>query len=631
LEHLNINIIYIISLIALLFPSRSIANIYYYQDTIVNIENHNIIQANDTSTVIGLPKEYQALKKQSSKNKWTKRLFSLLFHEARPPEDIEEKRNIADEFKPFEGKIIRNINISVLSPFGTNINHPEEDGADLNFLNNLHASTRESTIKSLIQFREDQPLRASIAASSEAELRNAGYIYDARISVDPLEQTTDSVDINVVVRDKWTIGLNLHSLSAKKVDIEVFDRNILGTGSRIGLDFIYSNRYDRKFGIGGSYTYENVARKNINLIGSYTDKIKEYELYFGAVRELQPKLDYFGEISYRKNVLRPDRIDWDSITPDINETFSVTAGRAFTLSDDDAIRRIVISLRYKMKSPRYKESVYNEHIKDILVPYKYTKNQMLLMQLSLFQNSYMREYMVYNFGNTEDIAQGYNISTQFGYSRFSGMDNAFYTSLSASYGSNEILNGNIYLTSAISSFFAKKKPFGGVFKFNSRYFSPLFKFSGLRFRQFFSLDYSKLLHPDRYLGDRIYMGEHTTLKMRDWRYDKKGTEFLLFKSETDIFSNYEIAGFRFLFYSFFDMGWIKQDKKLFQNDNFNYGIGVGLRLRNNFIVFNTIDLKIGFYPKLDQGGFNSFFKATSSTPDMYPNFTPGIPEEIVLE
>ncbi len=553
----------------------------------------------------------------------------MFFREARPPR--KESRAIIDDYKPYEGKIIRKINIRVLSPFGTDITDPDKIDNDLKLFNNTHALTRNSTVRSILQFRQGTPLHAAIVATSEAQLRSAGYIRDARISVVPITHTEDSVDIDVIVLDKWTIGVDLHSLSSNKVNLEIFDRNILGSGNRAGIDMIYSNKYDRKFGIGANYLHENFAKKGVNLLGSFTDKIREYEIELSAIRPLQPKYDYFGEISYKKQVIHPDRITWDSITPDRREKFSITLGKAFTLSDDNTIRRIAIALRYKMKSPEYKEVAYHDYIKDKLVPYKFMKNRMLLMQLSLYENSFLREYMVYNFGNTEDIPQGYNISAQLGYSHFPDIKDAMYTSLSASYGSSEIFKGNLYLQSSISSFFTKDKPFGGVFKISSRYFTPLFKFKGLRFRQFFTLDYSKLLHPDRYLGDRIYMGEHTSLKMRNWREDRQGVEQLLLKTETDWFSNYEILGFRFLFYTFLDVGWITPQGKLFSSENFNYGLGLGLRLRNNFIVFNTIDIKIGYYPKLEQNGSTSFFKVRSSTPSIPPNFVPSIPEEIMLE
>lgn len=629
-KDINIVITCIIGFV-LLFSVEAKA-IHLPPDSITPQSDGNIIQKKDTVSFAGLPKEYQTLKQQSSKNRWTKRLFSLIFRETKSSEETNENKAIINDYKPFEGKIIRNININVLAPFGTDLSNPDYEEQELNFVNNLHVLTRKSTIKNIIQFKEKTRVNAAIVASSEAQLRNAGYIYDARIKVVPIESTTDSVDISIIVRDKWTIGVNLHSLSNSKVNVEMFDRNILGSGSRIGLDFIYSNKYDnKKFGYGGNYVYENIAHTNIDLAGSYLDKIRAYELSLSATRALQPKLKHFGEISYEKEVVRPEVSGWDSISPDRNEIFSATAGRAFTLSDENVIRRLAIGLRYKIKSPEYHYNDYQNHVKDILLPYKYTKNRMLLMQVSLYQNSYQREYMVYNFGNTEDIAQGYNLSMQLGYSQFDHIKNSMYSSFSASYGSNEVLKGNIYINSAISTFFNKKESYESLYKFEARYFTPLMRLSQLRLRQFLSVNYSKLFNPDRYFGDRIYMGEHTTLKMRDWRNDKKGVEYLMFKSETDIFSNYEIAGFRFLFYSFLDMGWITPKGKLFSNDNFNYGVGVGIRLRNNFIILNTIDLKIGFYPKLEQSGFQNFFKVSSSTPNIYPNFVPSIPEEILLE
>jgi len=620
------------SLSASLFEAEGANFLVYGKDSIAAVSSKNIIQAGDTARVYGLPKEYQSLKEQSSKNRWTKRLFSLFFRESSPPNDKEAKRDIVNDYKPFEGKIIRNINITVLPPFGTNVENPDDRTDELKFFNRTHALTRESTVKSILQFKQGTAVKAAAIATSETQLRNAGYIYDARIAVVPVEGSDEFVDVNVVVRDKWTIGVDLHNLSSSKVNIEIFDRNILGTGNRAGLDFIYSNKYDRKFGIGGNYYYEDFAKKNINLSASYVDKIKENELELSAIRPLQPKVDYFGEISYRRNESRTARAGWDSITPDRRQQFSATVGRAFTLSEENAIRRVAIALRYKVKHPEYRNADYKSYMEDKLAPYKYTKNQLLLMQLSLYQNSYLREYMVYNFGNTEDIPQGYNLSMQLGYSNFSDSDigDAAYGSLKASYGSSKILKGNLYLETAISSFFGKK-PFGGVFKFDAKYFTPLFRWSDLRFRQFLSLNYSRLFHPDRYLGDRIYMGQHTTLPIRRWRDTRDGYEQLLLKSETDWFSNYQILGFRFLFYTFIDVGWINSKGSLFSSESFNYGIGLGIRLRNNFIVFNTIDFKIGYYPKLDQSGFFNFYKLKSSTPSIPPDFVPHIPEEIVVE
>lgn len=607
------------------------------EDTVISQIKKNInispsaIELEDTIPSNKLPDSYQSLKVESSKNPWSKRLFSLLVQEPTPPDKIKENKSLIEDYRPYEGKIIRNISVKSLDPFGTDIRNPEAKVEGFNFFNNINVTTREQTVKNLLQFRRGDPVKPAIMAASEANIRNASYILDARVIIEPIPENEDFVDVKVIVRDKWTIGAEIHNLSSSKTNIEFFDKNILGTGSRVGLNFVYSSKYDRKFGFGGNYLYENVAKTNIDLEGNYLDEIRAHRLSMSASRKLQPKFNYFGEISYKNNIRRTDRYEWDSITPDRREEFSATLGRAFTLPSENSIRRFAIGLRYKNKSPEYRDKLYQEHVKDKLIPYKYVKNQLWLMQLSLYQTSYLREYLIYNFGTTENIAHGYNISTQFGYSKFDDYKNSMYGSLSASFGTSKMIQGNIYFNSSIASFFGNGKPYGGVLKLGVNYYTPLKRISNLRYRQFLSVSYGKLLHPDRYFGDRIYMGEHTSLQMRDWRNGRSGIEQLLVKSETDIFSNYEIAGFRLLFYNFFDMGWINPGGGIFKSDNFNYGMGLGIRIRNDFVILNTIDLKIGVYPKLDQSGFRSFFRVRSSTPNVSPNFTPGIPEEILLE
>lgn len=594
-------------------------------------DNDSIMTVEDSITSNELPKEYQLLKERSSKNEWTKELFSLFIKEPNSSKGQGQDKDSVPDYKSFTGRVIRNINITVLSPFGTNVSNKERESDKWEFLNKYHVLTRESTIKKILQFKVGSDLNPVLLMDSEAQLRNTQYIYDARILVDSIPNIKDSVDVEVVVRDRWTVGMDIHQLKTSNLNLELFDGNILGSGSRAGVYLVYSDEYKRKFGYGLSYLYENISNSNINIGSTYIDKIDSYDLSVSAIRPLQPKLNLFGEISYDNTVYRPDVFHWDSITPERRKTFSITLGRAFTLSEHNAIKRFVISLRYKTENSSYENIIYKEHIKNLLLPYKYTNNKILLMQLSLYKNAYRREYMVYNFGTTEDIAEGYNLSAQLGYSYFDDIKDAAYSSVSASYGTDKLIKGNIYVSSAISSFFNKENSFGGVFKFDAKYFTPLFDISGLQFRQFLTLDYAKLLHPNRYLGDNIYMGEHTTLKIDDWKKGVKGTQQFLFKSETDFFSRYQVLGFRVLFYNFLDLGWITPTGKLFASDNFNYGFGGGIRLRNNFIIFNTINIKIGFYPKLNQEGFGSFFKIGSSTPDVSPDFTPKLPQEILLE
>lgn len=479
-------------------------------------------------------------------------------------------------------------------------------------------------IRNNLQFTTGEQVSPVLIAETEAYLLNLGYINDTEINIEQIADT-ELVDVNIIVRDKWTLGVDIRKFDLSGSHIEVFQKNFLGRGNQIRANLLYNHDFTDRVGFGGSYLQRNISHTFIDMQGSYLDDINSRQLSASIKRDLQINLDYFGEIRYSRNQTRTNIAVWDSISPDFRESYSVSLGRAITLPSNYASKRIIFSASYKQKSPKYKDEVYQNHMKDKLLRYQDTENTMWLAQASFYKYAYVREYLLHNFGTAENIAEGYNVSLQGGYSLFKHLPDGMYASFKASYGSYHILNGNIYAEAAISSFFRRSEPYESVLKTEIRYFSPLFRLNSGRMRQFFTLNYTKLLTSNRYFSDQIYLDE-TNL-----RVDKGdgGLEQLLFKSESDLFSNIEIIGFRFLFYSFLDMGWLTPKNNLFNKDNFFWGIGAGIRLRNDLLVFNTIDLKIGLYPK-NQSGFNRYFDIKSSTPNISPNFVSSYPEEFVL-
>ena len=559
-------------------------------------------------------------------------MFSSIIKE--PKVRSQNNKPIDQDYKVFEGKIIRNIQIKVLQPFGTNIYNPDSVNRRNKFnntLNRLHVNTNQSVILNNLLFEQGEKVNPAIIAESETFLRNAGYINDARITIDSISGINDSVDVQVIVRDIWSIGATVQKITPSALTLNVFDKNILGSGNRLGVDFLFNSDYSKKFGFGGEYLYKNVAKTFIDLDVSYLDKMTAEEIALSAERKLHPSLHYFGEVSYHNRTLRPHIVNWDSITPDRYEDFSVSFGKAIDLPGDYAVKRLVLSGHYKQKSPEYRNEVYQDYFKDKYPPYRFIKNRIWLLQLSLYQQAYYREYLIHNFGVTEDIAHGYNLSLQFGYSQFDQYKDAFYGSLSGAFSTGKLAKGLLHAESSISSFLNNEEPFEGVFKLGLHYYSPLFSSKIGRLRQFINVNYSKLLSSQRYFGDEIYFGSSTTLETDDLSKSTRGVERLIIKSESDLFSKLEIAGFRFLFYNFVDVGWITPKNNLFHKDNFYWGIGAGIRIRNDVLVFNTLDIKFGFYPNLNQSNFGRIFNIDSSTPKVSPNFVPEYPKEIFLE
>lgn len=590
----------------------------FTQDTVLS--GFKNVEARDTA-IRDMPDIYKKIK-ASSKSNIGKSIYNALIREPSQPDIPVEKQ----DYKPYEGKIIEAIEIIVLNPFGTDVDNPlvgPVKGVQKN-ANDLHIRTKKNVIRNNLQFKEGDPVNSVIISETETYLRNLGYINDARIKIQEIA-LIDRVIIQVVVRDVWSLGVDISELSGSALDISVFDKNIFGYGNRTEVNFIYDKNYSRRTGYGAGYLHKNLMHTFIDLEGFYLDDIKSRKLSLSAERPLQTTLKNFGQISFFTQNGRPGIIGWDSISPDRIKNFSVSFGRAVTLPAKDVVKRLVFAGRYLEKSPEYIDVTLPENF---LLPYDHVKKRSFLFQASLYQQAYYKEHLIHGFGVTEDIAHGYNLSAQIGYTRFPQYKSGVYASFSASGGKNMKI-GNFYAAAAVSSYFNNGDPFEGVLKFDLHYFSPLQRSGRYRFRHFLNIDYSRLLNPVGSFDHSIYFSQLTNLYTWNSRYDAAGNERLAFNLESDMFTPFNVAGFRFLLYSFIDIAWIGKNK-LFSNNNLYGGIGLGIRIRNDLLVFKTIELKVGYYPRFDQSGFNDFFDIDTSYPKVSPNFVPGYPDEIPL-
>lgn len=589
------------------------------------------IEARDTARIYELPDEYKAVKRATSQRRWTQKAFDIIIREPNPPKDA--KHSISEDYTEYEGKIIRNITYTRLKPFGTNVINPDSVNTKYKKFNNLHASTKSSVIRRMLQFKRGDHLKAIMLSESETILRDADYINDARINVIPLGHTNDSVDIQVITRDKWTMGVELHRLTSKRTDIELFDKNLFGYGNRGSASLIYSSRYSGKLRFGGDYLFRNIGKTSIDIGAKYIDKVDSREMSYIAERRLRPNMNYFGKIEYNQANYRTEYLVWDSISPDYTQNFKVALGRAFTLPSQNTIKRFVISAMFEQKQPEYRKLEHAQHIEDRLLPYRGIQNKIWLGQLTLYENSYMRDYMIHNFGVTEDVAQGYNISLQGGYSKYStpGIPDATYASLRLSYGTHRMIQGYLFSEFTLSSFFSKKKTYESLIDYKLKYYSRLVKLPFGRFRQLITFRYTKMLSPERYFYNRIHLGDYLFCRTRDRDKTRGGVEQIWLRLENNLFSNYSVAGFRFMMYNFMDFGYHTPKNDLFNSRNMFLGAGIGIRIRNDLLVFRSIDIKFGYYPKVGPYDQNKAFDVSTSTPNVSPRFTPEYPEVILMK
>jgi hypothetical protein len=82
----------------------------------------------------------------------------------------------------------------------------------------------------------------------------------------------------------------------------------------------------------------------------------------------------------------------------------------------------------------------------------------------------------------------------------------------------------------------------------------------------------------------------------------RGQRRVVLNYETDLFTPLSLVGFRIAPLFFFDMAWIAPDGHGSPLRTAPYtGIGLGLRLRNDYIAFRTIQVLLGYYPRRPLG------------------------------
>jgi hypothetical protein len=157
------------------------------------------------------------------------------------------------------GARVGEILVKVFDVFDPNV--PGEDNWVYRTANALHYKSRDATIVRQLTFESGQPLIAQRLAESERVLRSRRYLYDAVVRVARYDPATKVADIEVSVRDVWTLnpGISYSNTGGKgSSGVELEELNLFGRG--IQLQFGYKDNVDR------TSTY--VDWRDPNLFGS---------------------------------------------------------------------------------------------------------------------------------------------------------------------------------------------------------------------------------------------------------------------------------------------------------------------------------------------------------------------------
>jgi hypothetical protein len=512
----------------------------------------------------------------------------------------------------YKGKKIRNIIIRRLD-FGTLISDTSKTFKTklTKWANALHHKTREDVIRNNLFFKTGERINPALLSDNEKHLRDLSFLQDARISV--ANVSAEYADIIVYTKDVLSIGGSIRMNNTERATFALFEDNLAGTGHKVLVRTLFDNRRDPKFGYGAEYTARNIAGSFVDASGGFltfnkninTGKQSERMMYAGIIRPLifpQMKFTYAAEYATHRtdNVFPGDSL----YTSDHSYRYknydgwvgwNTGAFKLFGLNPDNRLRTM-LALRLLQKDFK---SIPERFVHQY--SYLYADVDAVLTSLSVFRQDFYKTQYVYGFGRNEDVPEGLDISLTGGWTKTAGVERAYfgfdftryYFTVKEGYLNYAIRAGGFY----------RKDRFEDVNLILSLdYFSRLFELGNWKLRNFVTTSFS--YQPMLLLNEPLFL--QSDFGLREFRSDTTmlGTTRATIRGESVFFAPLRPANFRFAPFVFADASYFNPVEKTYLDADVYTSLGGGVRIRNESLIFETVEVRGYYFPKTDFMGNN---------------------------
>ncbi len=562
---------------------------------------------------------YKNIESYSKRSKFTRFMYRLIFKPVAPDSKSKVvkkkvyKKLIQKPYRTFEGKIIRNINIVTLDPFGYSAT--DTTVANQNFLNKagngMHIKTHSITIRNLLLIHKNQPFNSLLVKESERLIRNQKYVHEVSFYVVTGRKKSDSVDIFIRELDKWSI-IPEGSISTSGIRVDITDKNFLGSGHE------FQNAFTRNFtnGINSfntNYFIPNIRNTYISTKLHFgIDGYKNFSKSFAFDRPFfSPLAKWAAGVSFASQIKKDSLKDINSVYVPLNLKFSTQdywAGKAQQLFKGDTEDELVTNL---ILAVRYLHIRYFEKPSELIDPlHIYSNEDFYLTEIGLSTRKYVQDKYIFKYGVIEDVPVGRVYALTGGY-QVKNNSGRLYLGMRVYFGN---YNEWGYLSSNFEygTFFHESHTEQGVFTAGVNYFTGLFEIGKWKFRQF--------VKPQLTIGMKRYSTDSLTLN-DGYGLDGfnstalSGTNRLLFTLQTQSYAPWNFLGFRFGPYLTYSLGMLSDAVTGFKKSKVYSQIGLGVLIKNENLVFNTFQISISFYPLIPGRGQDVFKMNSFKTTD----------------
>ena len=542
------------------------------------------------------------LSKKSKFNKFVYKLFfraSALNNDSKTSDQKTQKK--ASDINNSSGKIIRNITIETLDPFGYSIrneNKSPQKGID-RFGNAIHIKTKTFTIRNLLLFKKNERCDSLLLKETERLIRSQRYIREVTVVPVPIATASDSVDIKIRVLDSWTLIPN-GSLSGSQSSVKMTERNILGFGHQISGEI--QNRFTPKEqALHAKYSVSNLKNSFIRLNLDYSNEFND-----DSKRSIVLNRPFYSVVAKHAGGFQFENRRITEFFPLADTLIAVPTKYEYV--------DYWYGHAFKIKG----ENTFDQKTTNLILAYSYNRKAFLLDPGSLFDPSnfftnetnsigyigiskqrFYQDKFIFNYEITEDIPYGENMALILGYQNKADRSR-WYSGISISKGKKYTFG---YLSTFMEwgSFYTKSVTEQTAFKVGFNYFSPLLYIGNWKLRQFVKPTYIWGNNRDTSFKDQLTLNNYYGIE--GFNNQLTGTQKWLVSLQTQTYIPGSWNGFRFSPYLNVSMGSLANKNALFASKVYSK-FSIGVQINNDYLVFNSFQISLSYYPSIPFEGDN---------------------------
>lgn len=522
-----------------------------------------------------------------------------------------EKRN---PFLAYTGKTIRSVRIKSLG-FESDINDTTllKGGLGVVLGAALHKKTKLKIITNNLFFSEGDKVNPYLLADNERHLREQLYIQDAVIVVKKTTNAFDSVDILVMVKDVFSFGPGVGVGGTKKYRLELKEENLGGTGTKIAASTLFDGNREPRFGWGAEYLQRNIRGSFINwgmgfktYNNAFNSNRSEEAIYYAKIEKpfVSQYLKWMGSFDLSVNKTSNAYISDSLYQSDFKYSYyNIDGWFAYIFGSRKLMHSNLKSTARKFIALRAFKQHFNDvpNKNDINYDGSYSNVSGLLASLSIFKQNYFRATYIYGFGRNEDVPVGFSASVIGGYAI--RKDSLYNKSRTRPYFGIEGQSGKYNekgfysaYTFRLGGHHYKGKWEDVDLLMNIDHFTRLRQINSKWYKRFFlSGSFAKQFVP--VLEQALLLRSPYGLPYFEYGYisaDLRATA----KSELVFYHSKKFWGFGFAPFAFADGILLKPTKQPFSKSDLYSAIGAGFRIRNENLIFGTIEARFSFFPRI---------------------------------